>query len=123
MENFDLPTEEALKRCKDVFKKNEKGVRWQIDCSRAKDERHWIDSSEEERVIEAPTAAEALLIFMKDESGYEIWCGVPIWEWGGEWKSGAPRGCPKSISDWYWDDGCDDGDVFHWKIYTVKKLA
>jgi hypothetical protein len=154
-ESFQLDVEEGFDSfCENYAGEDEPGWTWEVGDSTAKDERHYPstyesdwDSEEEEddfeeedysgTKVEACSAVEALLLYMKGEyNSYgrksdsfnewgEVWSGTNIGEWEeGKWKNNIPQDCEDSnFCDWHFDDGCYDGDEYHWKIITVKKLT
>jgi len=127
---------------------NEKGILWSVLFSTADDERHYQveddededDESESEYSpdtdynlekdgykIVATSAVEALIKMVMmdwDDTNYpkdsiELWGGMPIWDDGCEWTKGSDD---DDQADWFFDDGCQDSDQFHWKQFSIKKL-
>lgn len=126
--------------------KDEQGTLWSIMFSDDRDARHYSTADEDEDYedyeekadydlekqgykIAAASAVEALvkLVMMENGDGRrdytlddaEIWGDYPVWSYEGEWHQGSDY---DKQADWFFDDGCVDGDEFHWKQYSIKKI-
>lgn len=108
---------------------DEPGYEWEVMYSSAEDARHYptedYPTVDEEvlgtgLIVQASSAIEALMIFLRDEYDYEVWGeDVTVYE-GDHWMRGGDS--PHKESDWFFDDGCFDGDVYHWlQISVIKK--